>query len=112
LLNREGLYDFLKLDQHTYHLFRTMINIAEFNFKDASKLSVEYCDFDASLLLEENTAVGVTTRQLFDVLHFEKQMIYLDSKRLMCTYLESLHQLIGLCNRQTCQIMFDHLLQL
>uniref|UniRef100_A0A6P6Y8S8 Uncharacterized protein LOC113795702 n=1 Tax=Dermatophagoides pteronyssinus TaxID=6956 RepID=A0A6P6Y8S8_DERPT len=45
-LNRTGIYDFLKLEQHNHHLFRTLINLSEFDFKH-SKYAV-YEDVDDS----------------------------------------------------------------
>ncbi|KAH9510467.1 hypothetical protein DERF_008986 [Dermatophagoides farinae] len=52
-LNQYGINDFLKLEQHNHHLFRTFINLGEFDFKHSKFLPQEFVDNDADFKILE-----------------------------------------------------------
>lgn len=106
-LNRDGFYNFIKLEQHKYLQFRTLINVAQFNFAPG-RLSfnlIEYQDFKS----ESFDPNPVMAKELFSIFNLEKQLIYLNEDTALWTYFSSIVQLVECCNLQSLEIILDHL---
>lgn len=114
-LDQNGFYDFIKIEQHKYLLFRSLINVAQFNYTTRlSSILIEYQDFNYKFDNSElsNKQDIVTIKELFSNFQLEKQLIYLDDSTLSSVYLTSIIYLVKCCNYNSLQIVMDHLCDL